>query len=132
VKTEKGRVVYNRKVHLFRWKDVSRIEKALKELLTDENFFQEAINALIESANVIERDFVSAFEYSIKSFWEWAKNPKVEQKTFSESRSFATDLEELKEEIYSPGQSTWDKKEYGIRMTVIMINLIEEIQREVK
>jgi hypothetical protein len=124
VNTQKGRVVYDRKVHFFNKKDVGRILKAVKERTTLEVFVTQVIDSLQETCRALNEDYVEAFKYSLFAFWDWIATGK-NQATFTESRSRGTPFGTLEDLFYPANNET---KELLIGYVAEMTNTIEDIK----
>lgn len=135
--TWKGRVVYNRKVHLFKFRDVGRILRKMRKLESLEDFVIKSQKTFIDSMEVIEEDYVDAFRFSIWAFWQDIVNPEffgTYGEFYSKSRSLGADLEAARQDLAEQAEgipSTWDWKEYGIRMSAVMIDIIEQIKEKI-
>jgi len=135
--TWKGRVVYNRKVHMFKWRDISRILRKMRHVESIEEFTKKSIAAFQESMEVVEEDYIDAFRFSLWAFWQWVKDPQwygTYGEFYSKSRSLGTDIEALREDLASQEAGipqSWDIEKYGVAMAAVMINLIEEIKEEI-
>jgi hypothetical protein len=124
VKTQKGRVVYDRKVHLFDKNDVKRILKAIKERTTLEMFVTQVIDSLQETCRVLNEDYNEAFKYSLKAFWEWIATGK-NQATYTQSQARSAPMGTLEDLYYPPDTTT---KDILIGYVASMTNTIEDIR----
>jgi hypothetical protein len=128
MRTEKGRVVYNRKVHLFDFRDVFRVLKSIKGRTTLEEFIKRTIESLQESIRIFEEDYVEAFKYSLEAAWHWVATGEV-METFSESRVLFTKPPTI-EDLYAPPPD--EKLVVLAGFVAEMLNTIEEIEKYIE
>ena len=144
--TWKGRVVYDRKVHRFTWKDVSRILKNMRATETLKEFVEDTIDSFVVSMDNFEKDYAFAFEFSIKEFWKtvktgvWLSQEELEQLLWEDKelrfqgRAITIDqYPELAEVDLSESEEINEKvKNAGADLVVKMLALIEQIREDVK
>jgi len=129
LKTERGRVVYNRKIHFFSQKDLKRVLRAVRREGPLREYVKMVINSFLNSVETIEQDFVPAFNYSLESFFEWVTtgvNPEA-RGLLLKPPPFESYVEE-----FSADQTDETKKDRLAGMTASMINIIERIKNYVK
>jgi len=126
--TQKGRVVYNRKVHFFGQKDIERIMKAIRKDHGLENWVQMVIESFQESCRVFGEEYVPAFEYSLKAFWIWITT-KESPPPMVGSRSLFTAPVTLEDLIPSEKDEI---KNILIGYSAAMLNTLEEIKNYIE
>ncbi len=138
IRTVMGRVVYERKKHLFSWKDFRRIQRSLRGGSTLEVWVTKSIQAFNLTLEKIEDEYVPAFEFSLKEFWraiksgDWEDREVYEQLFFEDQdikgRSIQETLDETLATIEGKTPDKGTSKSIGAAMVASMLDIIEEIE----
>lgn len=135
--TQKGRVVYNRKVHLFDQKDLARIMKAVKRQETLEVFIHKVVDSLLMTVKVFEEDYVDAFRFSLDSFWMWITGTDPDAlgtygEVYSKTRTLGTTIATIREEALSTPEFKDEIKAILAGFVAEMITVTSNIEEYVE